>query len=368
MRAAVLEAPGESLRLYDDVVIEDPRAGEVRVRVRSCGVCHSDLHLADGTFPTAVPVVLGHEAAGVVDTVGPGVAGLRAGDHVVLTPLPPCGTCYWCVRGEAAVCVNASALQTSALPDGRTGLTHGGRPVYRGVGLGGFAEHVITPVNGAVKIPRDVPLEVACVIGCAVQTGVGAVLNTARVEEGATVLIMGLGGVGLAAVQGARLAGASRIIVSDPVPARRETAGRFGATDLIDPAREDAVSRAVDLTGVGVDYAFDTAGKSALILAGIAATRPGGTIVCVGAPPLDDAVTILPMSLFVVTEKKLIGCALGSSNSLRDIPRLVALWQAGRLDLEGLVTARRPLSEINEAMDDLRASRGIRTVLTVSGV
>ena len=128
------------------------------------------------------------------------------------------------------------------------------------------------------------------------------------------------------------------------------------------------MSRAVDLTGVGVDYAFDTAGKSALILAGIAATRPGGTIVCVGAPPLDDAVTILPMSLFVVTEKKLIGCALGSSNSLRDIPRLVALWQAGRLDLEGLVTARRPLSEINEAMDDLRASRGIRTVLAVSGV
>jgi Zn-dependent alcohol dehydrogenase len=364
MHAAVLEAQGEPLRLYDDVVIEDPRAGEVRVRVKSCGVCHSDLHLADGTFPTALPVVLGHEAAGVIDAVGPGVVGLQAGDHVVLTPLPPCGACYWCVRGEAAVCVNASALQTNALPDGRTGLTHGG-PVYRGVGLGAFAEHVITPVNGAVKVPRDVPLDVACVIGCAVQTGVGAVLNTARVEEGATVLIMGLGGVGLAAVQGARLAGASRIIVSDPVAARRETARRFGATDLIDPATDDAASRAVELTGVGVDYAFDTAGKSALILAGIAATRPGGTTVCVGAPPLDDAVTIFPMSLFVITEKKLLGCALGSSNSLRDIPRLVALWQAGRLDLDALVTARRPLAEINEALDDLRASRGIRTVLTM---
>jgi len=367
MIAAVLESAREPLRIYDDVVIDDPRAGEVRVRVSHCGLCHSDLHMVDGVFPSPLPVVLGHEAAGVVDAVGPDVTALEVGDHVVLTPVPPCGTCYWCVRGEPGVCVNAGMIQTSTLADGRTGLSRGEQVLYRGVGLGAFAEQVVTPVNGAVKIPRDVPLDVACVIGCAVQTGVGAVLNTARVEEGATVLIMGLGGVGLAAVQGARVAGASRIIASDPVAARRERARQFGATDLIDPASEDVTARVRELTGVGADYAFDAAGRSSLIATGIAATRSGGTTVCVGAPPLEDILTFAdyPVSLFIIMEKKLLGCVLGSSNALRDIPRLVALWQAGHLDLRGLITARRPLTEVNDALTDLRESRGVRTVLQV---
>jgi Zn-dependent alcohol dehydrogenase len=237
--------------------------------------------------------------------------------------------------------------------------------VYRGFNVGAFAEYVLTPVSGAVKIPSDVPLEVACVIGCAVQTGVGAVLNTARVEEGATVLVMGLGGVGQAVVQGARVAGASRIIVSDPVPERREAAKGFGATDLLDPTSEDVVARVREWTGVGVDYAFDAAGRASLIQDGMNATRNGGTTVCVGAAPLDEAITIAPAAILAVTEKKLVGCLLGSGNSLREIPRLVALWQAGHLDLEGLVTARRPLAEINEAMTDLKMSRGIRTVLAL---
>jgi Zn-dependent alcohol dehydrogenase len=364
MRAALLEAPGEPLHLRDGIVIEEPRAGEVRVKIASCGVCHSDLSIVDGTFPSPLPIVLGHEAAGVVDAVGPNTGGLDVGDHVVLTACPPCGSCYWCVRGETGVCVNSSAIQTNTFPDGRTGLSRDGQLVYRGVGLGAFAEYVLAPTTGAVKIPPDVPLGVACVLGCAVQTGVGAVLNTAGVEEGATVLVMGLGGVGLSAVQGARIAGASRIIVSDPVAARREAARRFGATDLLDPAADEVVTRALELTGVGVDYAFETAGRASLIEAGIAASRPGGTTVCVGAPPLDDVLSIVP-SLFVVSERKLLGCVLGSSNALREIPRLIALWQAGRLDLEGLITARRSLSEVNEAMADLKAGRGIRTVLSV---
>ena len=364
MKAALLETPGEPLRVRD-VTIEGPGPGQVRVRVRHCGVCHSDLSIVDGTFPSPLPIVLGHEAAGEVDAVGPGVADLCVGDHVVLTPCPPCGRCYWCVRGEPTVCVNASAIQTNTFPDGSTGLALDGQVVYRGVGLGAFAEYVVTPATGAVKIPAAVPLDVACVIGCAVQTGVGAVLNTARVEEGATVLVMGLGGIGLSIVQGARVAGASRIIVSDPVAERRATAERFGATDQIDPTVDDVMVRVLELTGVGADYAFDAVGRANLIQAGLAVTRTGGTTVCVGAPPMDDVVTIALPALFVVSEKKLLGCALGSSNSLREIPRLVALWQAGRLDLEALITARRPLAEINAAMDDLKAGRGIRTVLSI---
>ena len=179
------------------------------------------------------------------------------------------------------------------------------------------------------------------------------------------MLVLGLGGIGLAIVQGARLAGAARIVASDPVPARREAAGRFGATDLVDPAAVDVVQQTMELTGVGVDYAFDAVGRASLVHAGLAACRNGGTTVAVGAAPIDEAITIAPAALFTLSEKKLVGCALGSCHSVRDIPRLVALWQAGRLDLEGLVTARRPLAEINEAMADLRAGRGIRTVLTL---
>lgn len=365
MRAALLEAPGTPLRVVDDVAIAAPGVGQVRVAVRHCGLCHSDLSIINGTFPAAMPIVVGHEAAGVVDALGPGVDTLALGDHVVLTASPPCGQCYWCVRGEPGVCVNAIGIQTNAFRDGTTGLSRGGQTVYRGVGLGAFAEHVVVPATGAVKIPADVPLDVACVIGCAVQTGVGAVLNTAGVEEGATVLVTGLGGVGLSVVQGARLAGAARIIASDPVAERRAAAARFGATDLIDPTRDDVLGACQQITGVGVDYAFETAGLGSLVQAGVAATRPGGTTVCIGAPPLDEGIVLSPAALFVIAEKKLLGCVLGSSNALRDIPRFIALWKAGHLDLEGLITARRPLSEINEAVADLHAARGVRTVLAI---
>jgi S-(hydroxymethyl)glutathione dehydrogenase / alcohol dehydrogenase len=365
MRAALLENSGEPLVLRNDVTIAPPQANQVLVRVRHCGVCHSDLSIADGVFPSPVPVVLGHEAAGVVEEVGADVRGLAPGDHVVLTPVPPCGVCYWCVRGEPGCCVNAACISSNAFPDGHTGLSRGETTVYRGVGLGGFGEYVVVPATGAIKIAADIPLDVACVIGCAVQTGVGAVLNTARVEPGATVLVMGLGGVGLSIVQGARVAGAARIIAVDPVAERRAVAARFGATDLVDPTTDDPMSRAIDLTGVGVDYAFDAVGRASLIQAGLAACRNGGTTVCVGAAPLDDVIMIAPAALFTISEKKLLGCTLGSCNSVREIPRLLALWQAGRLDLEALVTARRPLSEINLAFEDLRASRGIRTVLSL---
>jgi Zn-dependent alcohol dehydrogenase len=363
MKAALLEAPGR-LQIVDDVTLAEPRAGHVRVQVKHCGVCHSDLSIVDGTFPSPLPAILGHEAAGVVDAVGDGVSHLAPGDHVVLTPCPPCGTCYWCIRGEAALCVNSLGIMTNTFADGTTGLSRNGEVIYRGVNVAGFAEYTVVAATGAVKIPDEIPLEIACVIGCAVQTGAGAVLNQAEVEPGATVLVMGLGGIGLSSVQGAKIAGAARIIVSDPVAERREVAKRFGATDLLDPTSEDVAAAARELTGgIGVDYAFETAGVSALIGVGVAAARNGGTIVCVGAPPITDNVDLGPAAVFAISGKKVMGTILGNCNSLHEIPRLLSLWQAGKLDLEGLITARRPIEEINEAMDDLRASRGIRTVL-----
>jgi len=365
MKAVLVEAPGQPVVLRDDVEIEEPRAGQVRVKVAHCGLCHSDLSIVDGVFPSAMPVVVGHEATGFVDALGPHVEGLAPGDPVLLTPCPPCGGCYWCVRGEASLCVNGLGLVTNTFPDGSTGLSRGGERVYRGLNVGAFAEYVVLPASGAVKIPADVPLDVACVIGCAVQTGVGGVLNAARVEEGASVLVIGLGGVGLSAVQGARVAGASRIIVSDPVAERRELAKTFGATDLLDPTQEDVMLRTRELTGVGVDYAFEAAGRGSLIQDCVNATRNGGTTVCLGAPPIEENLDLGPAAVFLIAGKRVVGSVLGDSNALREFPRLVQLWQAGRLDLEGLVTARRPIEEIDQALADLRASRGVRTVLSI---
>jgi len=366
MRAALLEASETSLEVVNDVDIEDPRSGEVLVRVSHCGVCHSDLSLANGTFPLTAPTVLGHEAAGVVEAIGTDVTELAVGDKVVLSPIAACNACYWCVRGEYGCCVNTASVSSGALSDGRTPLSRHGSPVLRGVGVAGFAEYVLTPTTGAIKVPDDTPLEIVCVIGCAVQTGVGAVLNTARVPEGATVLVVGGGGIGIAITQGARLAGAVRIIVSDPVASRREAALHFGATDIIDPTTEDVVGRVHAITnGIGVDDAFDAVGSTAAIETCVWSTRNGGTTVLVGAGGLDQTMNLSPPVIITLSERKIIGSFLGSCNSRRDIPRLVALWRAGRLDLEGMITARRPLAEVNEAFADMTAGLGLRTVLTI---
>jgi Zn-dependent alcohol dehydrogenase len=361
MRAAVLEAANQPFVIDETVKIDDPGPGYVRVKVSHCGICHSDLTVQHAA--SATPIVLGHEAAGVVDAVGEGVTMLAPGDKVVLTPIAPCGRCYFCLRGESGCCVNNREVLSNTFADGTTGLSRNGDVVYRGLGVGGFAEYALTTETGAVRVPDDTPLDVVCVIGCAVQTGVGAVLNTAKVEPGATVLVLGLGGIGQSVVQGARVAGASRIIASDPIAARREAAVRLGATDVVDPTTDDVAAVARAITTVGPDYAFECAGFTALAQVGIATTRPGGTTVLVGAPTADQSITIAPAVLFGIEEKAVKGCFLGSCNSLRDIPRMVDLWRAGQLDLEGLVTHRRPLDEINDAFHDVEAGHGIRTVL-----
>jgi Zn-dependent alcohol dehydrogenase len=357
-----LEAPGQDLAVVDDVDLEDPHEGEVLVEIDHCGVCHSDLHFVDGTLPAATPAVLGHEAGGTIQQVGPGVTGLAVGDKVILTLRPPCGRCYWCIRGEFSICQQGAALSAGVLADGGTRLSRAGSAVFRaGVVLAAFAEHTVVPANAAVKVPEDTPLDVASVLGCAVQTGVGAVVNTAKVEEGATVLIVGLGGIGVSIAQGARLAAASTVIGVDPVAERREQALRFGVTHAVGP--DDLETTVQDLTGgVGVDYAFDAVGRSGLSEACLGAIRNGGTAVIVGVAPIADQLTLSPL-MVGMTERKLMGCFLGSANPHRDFPRLLALWKAGRLDLEGMVTGRRPLAEINDAFADMKAGKGLRTLI-----
>lgn len=351
-----------------EVDIEEPHAGEVLVKVTDCGVCHSDLSVIDGSFPAPQPIVLGHEAAGVVEVVGAGVADLQTGDKAVLTPLPSCGTCFYCVRNQSTLCARySSAMFTSTRPDGTSPLSRRGDLVHRGLGMGGWAGYVVVPAEAVVKVPDEVDLAEACVVGCAVQTGVGAVLNLADVEAGSSVAVLGGGGIGVAVTQGARLAGAAKIVVVDPVAERRAAAEHFGATHTVDPDETDVVGFCQELTGGrGVDYAFEAAGLAALVETGIMATRPGGTTVCVGAPPLDQNITIAPAVLFTVSEKRLLGCLLGSVNGKRDIPRLLELAAAGRLDLGGMVTHRFPLADVDTAVTNLQDRKGIRTSLSIA--
>ncbi len=365
VRAALLIGGEKVLGVVDDLVVAEPAPGQVQVAVSHCGVCHSDLTLIEQSGG-GVPVVAGHEAAGVVEAVGAGVDRLEPGDQVMLTPLGPCGRCYYCVRGQPTVCQDAQSFVTGLLPDGTTPLSRGGESVLQGLGVAGFSSVTVVPERNAVKIDDDVPMSVACVIGCAVQTGVGSVLNAAAVEPGATVLIMGLGGIGISAVQGARIAGASRIIASDPVSERRTIAERLGATDVIDPTDGGVAEPVAELTGgIGADYAFDTAGSTAVVADGIAATRIGGTTVMVGAAPIEQALTIDPALMFMLHEKRLIGTMLGSGDSHLEVPRLLSLWRAGILDLESMITHRLMLDDINDGLDNLRNRVGVRTVVEV---
>ena len=359
---ALLEKNQQPLVLAEDIDIQDPGPGEVLVKVSHCGICHSDLTMVDMPGGGQLPCVLGHEAAGTVEEVGTGVTRLSKGDRVMLTPIPTCGVCYYCSRNQPSLCVSGQNFMTGLRLDGTSPLSRNGDLVYQGFGLGGWGEYTVVDERRAVKIEDDTPLEIACVIGCAIQTGVGAVLNTAQVEEGATVLVTGLGGIGVSIVQGARLANAARIIVSDPVAERRDYAANFGATDVLDPNEDDVVAKTIELTGgIGVDYAFDGAGHEKLIADCIAATRIGGTMTMVGAAMGTFEMPIPAM--FLMQEKKLQGCLLGSCNGHRDIPRFLALWRKGALDLESMITHRHPIADINVGLEDMRVSRGLRHVL-----
>ncbi|WP_031465290.1 Zn-dependent alcohol dehydrogenase [Sciscionella sediminilitoris] len=362
MRAAVLGNIGdETLELRDDVTVVAPGPREVRVKVHVSGICHSDLSAMDGTLPALAPGVVGHEGAGEVVEVGSAVGELEVGDHVTVSFVPPCGRCPSCLRGEFNLCsVHAIAAFTS--PRFRLG----DQPVFGYAGLGTFADELVVPVEGAVKVDSDVPYEQAALIACGVLTGVGSVLNTAKVPEGASVAVIGCGGVGVSVLQGARLAGASAIVGVDPVEGKHSMAKHFGATHTVTPDQvEDAKQ---ELTSAeGFDYVFDVVGASATIRSAWDLARRGGTVVVVGAGKADAMVSFSAQELFL-HDKKILGSFYGSCNVHADTPKMVRLWRAGKLDLESLVSKRLGFEQINEGLGLLRegGTDVIRQIVTVN--
>lgn len=364
MRAAVLETVGEPLRVQE-VEIAPPRAGEARVRVVACGLCHSDYSCAHGTLRAPVPSVLGHEMGGVVEAVGPGVTGLAPGDHVVAILTPCCGVCDFCREDKPFLCTQSAPMMVNAtMLDGTTRLSRGAETVYQLCGIGGFAEAAIVPAGALVKVDPEVPLEVVCVLGCGVLTGVGAVLNTAKVEAGSTVAVLGCGGVGLAAIQGARIAGAREIIAIDPVATRRALARTLGATQDLDPAAGDVVKAVRKLAAGGVHYAFECIGRADTIAQAFNMVRASGTAVVVGVPKVSDEIAVRAGGF--VQGKTLMGSLYGSSAPQRDIPKLIDWYRRGELKLDEMVTHRIPLARVNEAFELMKTGGGARAVVTMS--
>ncbi len=365
VRAAVLAALGQPLEIRDDVEVEDPRTGEVQVRIVASGVCHSDLSARDGVMLMPTPAVLGHEGAGVVEKVGNGVTTVQPGDPVLVSWVPQCGTCYLCERRQGHLCETATiTLASGGLLDGTTRLRSGGAPLHQMAASGTFSELAVVPETGVVKLPFDLDLKLAALLGCSVLTGVGAVLNTARVAEGDTVAVVGCGGVGLNVIQGARIAGAARIIAVDTNPAKLDLAASFGATHVVDASSTDAVAGVMKLTEQrGADVAFEVVGAQRTIDQAITMTRRGGHAVLVGVPAMDVTVAVPAFFGVVLAGKTISGCWYGSSNIRQDVPRLLRLYRAGRLDLEGLVSRTIDLSEVNEALEGLGTGDLARSVI-----
>ncbi|GLW72406.1 alcohol dehydrogenase [Kitasatospora phosalacinea] len=356
MRAAILQQTGQdALDVRDDVEAVGFGPGRVRVRVRAASLCHSDLSAMAGVLPQPAPFVPGHEGAGDVVEVGPGVTGLAPGDRVVLCWMPPCGRCPACRAGRTHLCT--ASIRRLTTPAFRIS---GDTDAYGFYGTGAFAEELVVAADAVIPVPDDLPHELAALIGCGVTTGLGAVVNTARVEAGSTVAVIGAGGVGIAAVQGARISGAARITVVDPVASRRERALGFGATDAIAPEQLKHAAR--ELPAGGYDHVFEAVGRAATVRAGYDAARRGGAVVVIGAGAQDDKVSFSMGELFF-NEKRLLPSMYGGGDVRRTVGLAIDLWRAGRLDLAGMITHQLPLARANEAIAQMRTGEALRTVL-----
>jgi alcohol dehydrogenase len=346
-----------------------PTAGEVLVRLRASGLCHSDLNAIDGTAETPCPAVLGHEGAGVVEAVGPGVA-LAPGTPVVLSWLPACGECTECRRGLPHLCASAwAAMATGGLLDGTPRLSRDGEPIFHYCFLSSFAERAVVPSRCCVPISPGVPFEVAALVGCAVTTGTGAVWRTARVRPGERVCVIGCGGVGMSAVLGAVAVGAAPIVAVDVADEKLELALSLGATDAVrwTGNAEDTAELVQSASGGGVDYAIEATGRTEAGLTAFLSTRPRGAAVLIGIPRA-DAVLSLPAGQIPRTERRVLGSAYGSARPERDFPTLLDLYRRGRLPLDRLISARLPLDAIEQGFGALRAASGLRVVLDLDGL
>ncbi|MDA1297839.1 MAG: Zn-dependent alcohol dehydrogenase [Chloroflexi bacterium] len=357
--SAIFYAPKQPISV-EEVELEGPKTGEVLVRVAATGACHSDYHAVDGhTKAATVPLVMGHEASGIVEEVGQGVTAFAPGDHVVFAIRPMCGKCKYCSSGRWNLC-NGIKAERGYMVDGTTRFKKlDGTTLYHG--LATFSQHTVVPEWNLVKVRDDVPIERLASIGCAVVTGVGAVVNTAKVKEGSTVAVWGCGGVGLNVIQGAAIAGASKIIAIDVAESKFPFARQFGATDTVDASKNDPVKAVIDLTDGGADYTFEVIGKQPTLRQAFDATCAGGTACMVGVPPAGGEVSVPMGPLFM--DRRLIGSSAGTGSPRVDFPWFIELYRQGRLKLDELQSRFRPLEEINEAFEDMLSGEVARTIV-----
>jgi S-(hydroxymethyl)glutathione dehydrogenase/alcohol dehydrogenase len=356
MRAVILTELNKDFEIRDDVELSGPGPGEVRVRMVASGLCHSDVSFQNGTVPARLPAVSGHEGAGEILAVGDGVDHVAVGDHVVMSWVPPCGRCFFCLGRQPNLCMTG-LIQSATTPHFKLG----GEDLFGTVGAATFAEETVSLASAAIPIPKEIPLDVAALVGCGVMTGVGAAINTAQVRPGSSVLVIGCGGVGVSTIMGARAAGAAEIVGVDTVERKLEWAKQFGATHATKPEGLEALKG--ELTeGRGFDYAFEVVGLKDTIQTAWANTRRGGTTVVVGMPRAGQMVELDAYEVFF-SEKKLTGSFYGSGDVRTDFLRLLRMWQWGQLDLESMVTRRIDLGEVNDAVRAMLAGEVIRTVI-----
>lgn len=357
VKAAVCREFAKPL-VVEDVELAPPGAGEVRVRVAACAICHSDIHYADGAWGGKLPSVFGHEASGVIEEFGAGVEGLEIGDHVVVTLIRSCGECFFCADGDEVLCEGEFSL------DGNGPIrTPNGEPITQGLRTGAFAEQVVVDPSQVVVIPEEIPFDSASLLACGVITGLGAVVNTARVEAGANVVVIGTGGVGLNSIQGAALSDCRRIIAIDISDEKLSAAKGFGATHGINSTREEPAAAVRALTdGRGADYVFVTVGVKSVIEQGFGLIRKAGTLVLVGMPASGEIAGFEPLT--VANDCQVVlGSKMGSSRIRTDIPKLVDLYQQGKLKLDELISGRYPLEEINAAIASVSRGEALRNVI-----
>jgi S-(hydroxymethyl)glutathione dehydrogenase / alcohol dehydrogenase len=358
MKAAVLVQPGSPLEI-EDVVISKPGPHEVLIRTAACGLCHSDLHFIDGAYPHPLPAIPGHEAAGIVEAVGSEVRTVKVGDAVVSCLSAFCGHCEFCVTGRMSLCMGGDTRRAAGeasritRPDGST--------VNQMLNLSAFAEQMLIHEHACVRIDPEMPLDRAAVIGCAVTTGAGTIFNACKVTPGETVVVVGCGGVGLATINAAKIAGAGRIIAADPVPEKRALAMKLGATDTVDAMANDAAAQIVEMTGGGVDHAIEAVGRPESGELAVKSLKRGGTATILGMMPLTHQVGLSAMDL--LSGKKLQGAIMGGNRFPVDLPRLVDFYMRGLLDLDSIIAERIPLSGINEGFEKMKGGHAARSVI-----
>jgi len=350
--------------VLEELELAGPGPGEVLVEIGAAGLCHSDLSVINGTRPWPLPIVLGHEAAGIVRECGAGVTDLAAGDHVVFSFLPVCGRCLNCVSGRGWLCERGVLANRAGtlLTGGRRFQNRDGRQLFHHLGVSGFSQFTVAARESLVKVDSTVPLEIAVLFGCAVMTGVGAVVNTAKVSPGTSVAVFGLGGVGLSAIMGARVAGATPIIAVDRLPAKLELARRCGASHIVDASQMDAVAAVRELSNGGVETAIEAVGHEQVIAQAYGATRRGGKTVAIGLPHPSRQLTI-PAVTLIAEERQLLGCYMGSCIPQRDIPRFINLYRAGLLPVGLLKSREIKLEQVNESFDALDRGEVARQVI-----